>query len=61
MPKKVKYVCYGYDWKTGRRGKYTRHNYTLRIDSDGNYRVCARSGCGKVSMRLAAGERDRVR
>jgi hypothetical protein len=61
LPKRKMYPCDGYDSKTGRRRKYARHNYTLQIDSDGNYRVCARAGCGMVSLRLAAGERGRVR
>jgi len=60
-PKSKRSACNGYDLKTGRRRKYTRHNYTLQIDSDGNYRVCARAGCGMVSLRLVTGERDRVR
>lgn len=59
--KDKKPVCHSYDPNTGRRRTYMRHNYTLQIDSDGNYRVCVRAGCGNVSLRLAAGERDRIR
>lgn len=56
---KTKDPCFG--WWPGhfiQRG-FKRHNYTLVIDSDGNYRYCTR--CGQVSFRLAVGERDRVR
>jgi len=58
-PKAKRYACNGY--KGRRRGTYARHHYVLCYDSDGNYRVCVRPGCGKVSLRLAVGERDKVR
>ena len=60
MPKSKdrKHACEGFDY-AGRRRKYVRHNYSLVCDSDGNYRCCTR--CYKVSLRLAVGERGRVR
>jgi hypothetical protein len=57
--KRPKPACFAYNGK--KRQYFMRHKYVLHCDSDGNYRCCERPGCGMVSLRLAAGERDRVR